>query len=131
MTPIFFPLSKKLNNSLVGFRFEIADTPEKRIKGLSGRESLDEDAGLLFVYGEPGIYRIWMKDMNFPIDVIWFDQDYLVADMSRNIQPDSFPKIFKPLKPAKYILEVNAGFADKNGIKIGDDLTLLFDFDGI
>lgn len=90
--------------------------------GLSGRDKLDENAGLLFVHDGPGIYGIWMKDMRFPIDVIWLDEDYRVVDMAENVEPDSFPKIFEPSPPALYILEVNTGFAERNGIETGDSL---------
>lgn len=108
----------------MNLKIEIADTPEKRILGLSGRDNLDESAGLLFVHNEPGIYGIWMKDMNFPIDVIWLDADYRVIDIARDVQPDSFPEIFEPSEQALYILEVNAGFAERNGIETGDYLDL-------
>lgn len=121
MTRIFFPLKNP-----VSLKVEIADTPEERVKGLSGRESLDENAGLLFIYDEPGIYGIWMKEMKFPIDAIWLDGNYRVVDIARDVQPDSFPKVFEPSKPAKYILEVNASLAERNSIEIGDLLENLF-----
>ena len=120
LTPIFFPLPGKLDN--LKFKIEIADTPEERIKGLSGRESFDENTGLLFIHDEPGIYGIWMKDMNFPIDVIWLDENYYIVDIASDVQPDSFPEVFEPGVPALYILEVNAGFARRNGIETGDNL---------
>lgn len=115
---------KETNN--LGLRIEVAKTPEEKIKGLSGRESLDENAGLLFVYNEPGIYSIWMKDMNFPIDVVWLDEDYRIVDIAKDISPDSFPKIFEPAEPALYILEVNSGFTDKRGVEVGKRLDLVF-----
>ena len=65
-----------------------------------------------------------MKDMNFPIDVIWLDENYRVVDIAQDVRPDSFPKVFDPQGPAKYILEVNAGFSGRNNIKIGDRLEL-------
>ena len=108
----------------MNLKIEIADTLEERIKGLSGRESLNENAGLLFVHSEPGIYGIWMKDMLFAIDVIWLDSEYRVVDMAHHVRPDSFPEIFEPSGLALYILEVNAGFAKRNGIEIGDALSL-------
>ena len=64
--------------------------------------------------------------MKFAIDVIWLDADYRVIDIARDVQPDSFPQIFEPSKPAFYILEVNAGFTEWNKIKIGDSLVDLF-----
>src|SRR3989344_8940875 len=50
---------------------EIADTQEKQKKGLSGRDNLPEDSGMLFVFKEEGHHQFWMKDMNFSIDIIW------------------------------------------------------------
>ncbi len=99
---------------------EVAISIEDRIKGLSGRADLSENQGMLFVYDKPDIYSFWMKDMNFPIDIIWIDQDYKIVDIAENISPDSFPQTFQPLKPAQYILEVNAGFSARNGIEIGN-----------
>ncbi|MEK6847268.1 MAG: DUF192 domain-containing protein, partial [Nanoarchaeota archaeon] len=88
----------------IDITIEIADSPEERAKSLSGRESLNENAGLLFVHNQPGIYGIWMKDMKFPIDVIWLDENYRVVDIAYYVRPDSFPKVFEPKVPAKYIL---------------------------
>ena len=122
LTRIFFPLSKNLKS--VNLDIEVADTPEKRIKGLSGRENLPENVGLLFVYDKPGLYGIWMKDMNFPVDVIWLDKDFKVVNIAQNISPDSFPQVFEPKAPALYILEVNTGFAEQNIIEIGDRVDL-------
>ena len=99
---------------------EVADTVWKKIKGLGGRKNLDESKGMLFPYGKPGFYGFWMKNMKFPIDLIWIGADKKVADITRNIPPESFPKTFEPKKPAQYVLEVPAGFAEKNKIKTGD-----------
>ena len=62
--------------------------------------------------------------MNFPIDVIWLDKDFEVVDIAQNISPDSFPQVFEPKAPALYILEVNAGWAEHNNLKIGDRVDL-------
>ncbi len=68
-----------------------------------------------------------MKDMKFPIDVIWLDENYRVVNIVKDARPDSFPEVFKSEAPAKYILEVNAGFANRNSIKVGDEgIMLLF-----
>lgn len=128
LTRIFFPLFENQispkTNFFSGLKLEIADTPGKRIRGLSGRDNLDKNAGLLFIYDQPEVYGIWMKDMNFPIDVIWLDEDYRVVDIAQDVRSDSFPTIFEPSKPALYILEVNTGFVIQNQIKIGDRLEL-------
>ena len=99
---------------------DIADTPEKRTLGLSGRPSLALDEGMFFIFDTPWRFSFWMKDMNFPIDIIWIDAEFKVADITKNAVPASFPKIFEPRTPVLYVLETVAGWADKNGIKIGD-----------
>ena len=53
---------------------DLALTDEEKARGLSGRESLDEDEGMLFVFDVPGNYGFWMKDMNFAIDIIWLNE---------------------------------------------------------
>ena len=108
--------------SINGIRIEIgrAVTTEEKIQGLSGRDTLGEYKGMLFVYDEPDTYSFWMKSMQFPIDIIWIDGGHKVIDITKNIQPDSFPRSFKPKYPARYVLEVNAGFSDKNNVAIGD-----------
>ena len=100
---------------------EIADTQEKRKKGLSGREYLHEDSGMLFVFKEEGYYPFWMKDMKFPMDIIWIDENKVI-DITHDAEPEgSAPeKIYRPAKPARYVLEVNAGFALENNVRIGD-----------
>lgn len=114
----------KINN--FSLEIELADTMEKRILGLSGRNSLPPNRGLLFVYEIPAFYEIWMKDMKFPIDIIWIDERGEIIDIKKDAKPESFPETFKPLTSAKYVLEVNTGFSDQAGLKIGNNIA--FDF---
>lgn len=100
-------------------RVDLALTMEQRAKGLSGRKKLEPDKGMLFYFDKPGFYSFWMKDMNFPIDIIWIGEDLKVADITEDALPESFPKQFLPEKAAKLVLEVNAGWAKKNGVKEG------------
>jgi uncharacterized protein len=99
---------------------EEADTPEARTQGLSGRPTLQTEDSMLFIFDEPGIYSFWMKDMNFSIDIFWIDENLRVVYMKENASLASYPESFKPATPVKYVLETVAGFAEKNGIKIGD-----------
>lgn len=99
---------------------QIADNLITRKQGLSSRAGLGENQGMLFVYNEPGSYSFWMKDMNFPIDIIWIDENYKIVDISKNVSPSTFPQTFQSSNPAKYIIEVNANWSDVNFIKIGD-----------
>ncbi len=101
----------------------VADTDALRAKGLGDRDSIPPDAGMLFVFGTPGEYSFWMKDMRFPIDMIWIGADGRVVFEKENVSPATFPEIFTPNAPAKYVLEANAGFAEKNGVKIGSSVS--------
>ena len=99
---------------------EVMDAPDERARGLSKRASLPKDSGMLFLYDTSGYYSFWMRDMHFPIDIIWIDSGYKITEITKNISPDSYPEIFQPKKPVQYILEVNAGWSDTNEITIGE-----------
>ena len=104
---------------------EIANTDASRTQGLSGRASLASHTGLLFIFDEPGQYGFWMKDMHFPIDIIWIDENWLVVGVEREVAPNTFPQIFEPISPIKYVLEINSGEASRLGIDTGS--RLIFD----
>lgn len=103
---------------------EIADTPQKRKRGLSYRKSLNKDEGMLFVFEEPGIYGFSMKGMRFGLDFIWIKDQRIVA-ITSNVEPeqDQALKIYYPPQPIDMVLEVNAGWAEENRIEIGDEIT--------
>lgn len=103
---------------------ELAITAKERMKGLSGRRSLKDDEGMLFVFERPDFHTFWMKDMNFPIDIIWISEEMRIADIARDARPESFPENFLPKRQAKYVLEVNSGWAEKNGAEEGDIVTV-------
>ncbi|HZX49871.1 MAG TPA: DUF192 domain-containing protein [Candidatus Paceibacterota bacterium] len=99
---------------------ELARTPEEQSQGLSQRELLPENTAMLFVYEEPTIPGFWMKDMNFALDMIWVDQNNAIIAVSENVAPESYPEIFFPPSLVKYVLEVNAGWAQAHGVTVGD-----------
>lgn len=103
---------------------EIADTDIKRVNGLGNRESIPKNHSMLFIFDTSGYHAIWMKDMRFNLDIIWLNDFSEVTSIKRNATPESFPNVFKPGKPAKYVLEFNAGFAKRNSIRIGDRFVL-------
>lgn len=106
------------------FNVDIADNEADRNKGLSGRSQISFDGGMLFVFENSGIYPFWMKDMNFPIDIIWIDKDLQVVYLKENADPKSYPEMFVPNKFAQYVLEVKAGTIRDGKIKIGDSVDL-------
>ena len=109
---------------------ELADTPEKRTLGLSGRSFLKENEGMLFDYKAKNTYPIfWMKGMLIPLDIIWINDEKVVqinANVPIPISGTSDSDIPKyPAKfPVDYTLEVNAGFTQKHGISVGNVVDL-------
>lgn len=124
---VFFVLNSKpatINIAGQNIKIDIARTNAEKEQGLSGRVSLAEDSGMLFVFDKSGKYSFWMKDMNFPIDMIWLDQDLKVVYIQENATPESYPESFGPNENANYVLEVVAGFSEKNNLKVGDKAEL-------
>ena len=114
-------------------KVDLALTSEEQRQGLSGRSGLQRDEGMLFVFDRPGKYPFWMKDMNFPIDIIWFapskggdSEDLKVVYIKKNALPESYPENFSPPENAKYVLEVLAGFSEKNNLKEGDSVLFTY-----
>jgi uncharacterized membrane protein (UPF0127 family) len=110
----------KINNTIINT--EIADTNSKQILGLSGRKNLNQNSGMIFIYNKPDYYGIWMKDMNFPIDIIWINENKKIIDITKNVSPKTYPQVFKSTSQSKYIIEVNANFSTSNNIKTGDSV---------
>nr|KKS46934.1 MAG: hypothetical protein UV11_C0022G0010 [Candidatus Giovannonibacteria bacterium GW2011_GWF2_42_19] len=103
---------------------EVVKDNESIRKGLSGRLSMEEDRGMLFVFSIPGIYRFWMPDMHFPIDIIWI-ADGKIIGAEKNVSPEfnpASPRFYTPTKPIQYVLETNAGFVEAGKIKSGDEV---------
>ena len=119
------PENKNLKIGTSNVKIEIADSAEERRKGLGGRQSLATDSGMLFIFETPGKYGFWMKGLSFPLDMIWV-RDKKVVDVIKNaLVPETGTKdedlpIYMPREEVDMVLEVNGGFADGNGIKIGD-----------
>ena len=80
---------------------------------------------MLFVFDKPGQYPFWMKDMNFAIDIIWIGEDLRVVYIKKDARPELYPETYTPTENAKYVLEVPAGFSEKNNLKVGDSASFL------
>jgi uncharacterized membrane protein (UPF0127 family) len=103
---------------------ELAVTQAEQIQGLSGRTSLATSTGMFFVFDYSSNWGIWMKDMKFPIDVLWISDALKVSDIVENMQPSSYPYDYLPHTPARYVLEVPVGTVKKNGIAVGQDVAV-------
>jgi uncharacterized membrane protein (UPF0127 family) len=107
---------------------QIADTVKTRADGLSGRDHLEDNQGMLFIFPYSGKHGFWMKDMNFNLDIIWI-KDNKVVGISENVQkPDtknwtSLETVYPP-EDVNMVLEVNSGFSQTNEVKIGDTAKL-------
>jgi hypothetical protein len=122
--------SKMITVGSKEIEIEIADTAALRSKGLSSRNTLAENRGMLFVFdSKKTTPSFWMKDMIVSLDIIWIT-DGKVAKIDKDVPtpapntPDNKLRIYSPGKPTDYVLEVNAGFTQKNGIKVGDEIIL-------
>lgn len=102
---------------------EIADDEVAKNKGLGDRACLPINSGMLFSFPEPGLYLFWMKDMRFPLDIVWLDENRKVITVKENINPRTYPQTFTSDQPAQYVLELNAGKAKEYGITLGAQLT--------
>lgn len=110
----------KLNNDKISLI--IADTEEKREKGLGDTESMPDSTAMLFVFDEPDTYAFWMKDMKFPIDIVWLNENKEVVHIVESAMPESYPENFVPPQKSQYVFELNAGLVSKYGIKVGNIL---------
>jgi uncharacterized protein len=119
--PTFLNPYLTINNTRINL--SIADTPTKEIQGLSGQKSLEKDAGMLFVFKEKQVRNFWMKNMNFPLDIVWIDSDKIVK-ISADLPAESeHPKnLYSSDIPVDRVLELNAGFCENNKIKVSDSL---------
>jgi len=100
----------------------VADTSEEHMRGLSGHGPLPLNQGMLFVFQSEGVRKIWMKEMRFPLDVMWIDANGVIQHMETNIHPETYPEVFGPDYPVYYVLEVPAGFSEVYNIEVGDTI---------
>ena len=110
------------------FDIEIAADDASRQRGLMFRDSMPADHGMLFLFDQPGMLNFWMKNTRIPLDILYFDQNYRLVSAQLRVPPchgagNDCPT-YPSAEPAQYVLELNAGIADKLGIKPGDTLAV-------
>lgn len=112
---------------------DIADTQEERAQGLSGLTELNEDQGMLFVFEERAKRTFWMKGMLIPIDIVWISNGKVI-EITENVPPPDpetpdfeLPR-YSSSQEVDYVLEVNAGFSERNGIEVGDKIIFMYYF---
>ena len=102
-------------------RAEVAATQDARTRGLMFRKGMAEDKGMLFVFDTEAPYAFWMKNMHFPLDILWIDHNKKIVHVYQNALPcKDVCKNLAPPQPAQFVLEVPAGFVAKHGVATGE-----------
>jgi len=108
------------------YSIEIAEDNAAREHGLMDRESMPADHGMLFIFQDDAMRAFWMKNCKFPQDMLFFDAQRKLISVQRNVPActaDPCPA-YSSGAPARYVLELNAGQAEKLGVHPGDELTI-------
>ena len=123
------PLIKKplavINNH--AFNLYVAKTSKDQQIGLSKYDSLPQDFGMIFIFEKPDYYRFWMKNMKFPIDILFIKDNRIVTIYQNVPSPRSQNEnllIYQPKSKADMVLEIQAGLSQKYNLKEGDDVKL-------
>jgi uncharacterized membrane protein (UPF0127 family) len=108
------------------YSVELARTPQAREQGLMGRDGLEPGSGMLFIFDAPGRYSFWMKNMKFPIDILWLDSDRKLVHIAESVPPcQSEPcPVYTPLSDARYVLEIPAGEAVLKKAVLSEEIVL-------
>lgn len=101
------------------FHARIVSSEADRKHGLSGTNPLGEREAMIFVFPSDDRWGIWMKDMKYPIDILWLDKDRIVRHIVEDARPESYPTTFRPDMPVRYVIEMKSGTAKQKHITIG------------
>lgn len=112
LIPIFF--------GHVQMRASVADTTSTRQQGLSGTPALPLGIVKLFVFEDLVLAPFWMKDMNYPIDILWLDASKKIIFVASKLTPETYPTTYGPDEPSQYVIETPAGMANSEGMDVGD-----------
>lgn len=119
----------KIDN--IALQVQVADTEPRRVRGLMFQDPLPYDQGMIFVFDEVGVYSLWMLNMQFSLDMIWFDQNGNIIHIEKDVPPCKTAletmtcQSFTPDGKALYILEVTSGFVDKFNITKDSKLNII------
>ena len=108
---------------------DVAATSDQKSKGLAVKDTLNEDEGMLFLFSRETPHSFWMKDMKFPIDIIWLDSNKTVVHIEHSLEPCSpiSCPTYEPDAGSLYVLETVAGFAEKHGVRDGTKVEFQLD----
>ena len=115
-------LKSGVKTSIRKIDIEIANNAAERTQGLMYRKSMDDNHGMLFVFEQPDFRRFWMKNTYIPLDIAFVDSAGVIDTIYRNTKPLTETAL-PSRRRVQYVVEVNGGFSDKNGVKEGDLIT--------
>jgi hypothetical protein len=120
LTAVSFPNGTRVNAETMTSDIEL-------LKGLMFRDKLPAGRGMLFVHPQESTFHYWMYQTKIPLDIIWMDHDRRIVEMSLDTPPCTSKSAkecpnYGGTYKSKYVLEVNAGVAKKNGLRTGDTL---------
>lgn len=130
---VLYPSAQLTFSNAVGSQLDvyIADEPAEQVLGLGDIDTLPNDQGMLFLYENYDRFQYWMKNVEYPIDIVWL-VDGTIVDITQNVPPESAItapadyKRYQPNQPVNQVLEVNAGYVPAHGIAIGDTIELRY-----
>jgi hypothetical protein len=115
----------------VPLEVQIADTEPRRVRGLMFQDQLPYDQGMIFVFDKPGLYSLWMLNMQFPLDKMWFDEEGKIVHIEKDVPPCKTPleiascQSIVPEGQAVYVLEVTSGFVTQNNVTMDSILRII------
>lgn len=114
-------ITKAKNKEVISFDIEIAETAYEVQTGLMNRDSMKENRGMLFIFPNVAMHSFYMKNTKIPLDIIYIDKNLKIASFAENAQPLDETGLSSQV-PIKYVLEINAGLAEKHLLEIGDNV---------
>lgn len=127
----YYPVTYDMTIGDVAVEASVADTLTSRIKGLSDTPYLPEGVVKLFAFGTPGSHSIWMKDMNYPLDILWVNESGTIVHIEEDVSPDTYiaanpqaSETFASPIDAWFVIETNAGFVSEHGIEVGSAVSI-------
>ncbi len=111
-------------STAIPMQYETVTTIAAQEQGLGGRSFIPDNYAMLFVFPSDNTYGFWMKDMLVPIDMIWLSDTGTIIKIDPSVSPATYPDVFYPPAPVKYVLETKSGFAVEHGWTIGTQVAL-------
>lgn len=121
---VLYPNTLPMKIGEMAVEASVAQTWPERIKGLSDTPYLPAQVVKLFVFDSVGLHSIWMKDMQYAIDIIWLDNAGTIIHIVEGAAPESYPAMFVPESDARYVIETVEGFVSEHGVTLGTKVTL-------